>query len=177
MIPLIPLIAAVPSLISAVSSLFKGEQAQQVKAVAESLSQVAGDLAGGRLPPEQLAILEQSTQQARIELAKINLEEMKALLADQANARALIADESKSEDGYVRRARPTGLYVGYVVLCVNYTVIPVIQLTLGKDLKPFELPDFFWYAWISAFLGYGVLREMGKGSFPLPWGMAQTKKN
>jgi hypothetical protein len=49
-------------------------------------------------------------------------------------------------DNYTKRARPTLVYFGMVVIAFNYCVIPTIQLFNRGDIKPFDLPVYFWEA-------------------------------
>ena len=60
--------------------------------------------------------------------------------------RVMIA-ELQSGDNYTRRARPTVVYFGLLVIALNYTIIPLITF-LGADAPQiFELPAEFWFAW------------------------------
>lgn len=64
----------------------------------------------------------------------------------QARERILVA-ELQQGDTYTKRARPTVVYFGLVMIALNYFVVPLItQLALGKA-EPFPLPGEFWAAW------------------------------
>lgn len=169
MLPLIPLLTVLPSLVSSIAGLVKGDQAEKIQSTAQTITQVVGDLTEGRLPPEQVSALEQATNTMRVELAQINLEEVKALLADQTNARGLIEAESKSEDPWVRRARPFFLWIMYGVMGWNFMVLPTLQWLRQAPMSPVVLPDSLYYLFGAGFLGYGTLRSFDKGSLSFPW--------
>ena len=85
--------------------------------------------------------------------------EMEALLTERIKAaeestqarfemvRGLIQAEMQSGDNYTKRARPTLVYFGMVIIFANYFVIPLIQQFQGITVAPFELPIEFWGAW------------------------------
>lgn len=88
---------------------------------------------------------------------------------------AAIEAEAKSEDSYVRRARPTFLYIMYLVIIFNYIFIPVtqqfalillasgmIESNLTNALTPLQLPKEMWYLFGSGFLGYAGARTWEK---------------
>ena len=62
--------------------------------------------------------------------------------------KSVILDELVLGDKYTRRARPSLIYFGLLVIFLNYCFVPLIQLLSGVLLpKPFELPAEFWWAW------------------------------
>lgn len=88
--------------------------------------QEAGEALGAApaLSPEKQAELTQALAVQTTELAKVHAEELKALLAEQ-------IEEVRSNDAYVRRARPTGLYAFYAV-----SVAVAVGLLLGEKIDP-----------------------------------------
>lgn len=50
-------------------------------------------------------------------------------------------------DNYTKRARPTLVYFGMLVIAFNYCVIPAIQTFRGVAVLAFALPTEFWVAW------------------------------
>ena len=64
----------------------------------------------------------------------------------QAKERVLIA-ELQQGDNFTKRARPSLIYTGLVMIVFNYCIIPTIQLLLSVTVQPFELPAEFWAAW------------------------------
>lgn len=78
---------------------------------------------------------------------------------------SVIREEAASSDNYVRRARPTFLYIIYVILIFNYIAIPIIAMSFGKtDMKPLELPEPLFWLFGSGYLGYAGARSWDKRS-------------
>ena len=94
---------------------------------AEALSSVS-------LSPEQQTALQAALLEHEAKMKALGIEEMKAAMSESL---AMIA----SEDKYVKRARPTGLYIFYVVtaaiaigMLFGVTVDPTAVLTLLAPL-------------------------------------------
>ncbi len=65
----------------------------------------------------------------------------------QAKERILVA-ELQQGDSYTKRARPTLVYFGLMVIFFNYCLIPLLQFAQGAtQFTPFALPSEFWLAW------------------------------
>jgi len=111
------------------------------------------------------------------------------MLADAEGARLLIREAQKSEDAYVRRVRPTFLYLIYVLLIFNFIVMPILSGVAGIGIEIVqltaegaitangteavetiavntfvypELPEPLWWAFTSSFLGYAGFRSWDK---------------
>ena len=97
------------------------------------------------------------------------LEMKKLVLKDAEGARALITAESKSEDAFVRRARPAFMWLFYGVIIFNFILLPLIA-AIGKFSNPdfsisFDypvLPEQLYYLFGASFLGYSGLRSWDK---------------
>lgn len=63
-----------------------------------------------------------------------------------AKERIIVAEMSQG-DNYTKRARPTVVYAGLVIIAFNYCVVPTLQSLLGAEVDPFMLPAEFWMAW------------------------------
>jgi len=74
-----------------------------------NVGDVVNALTGNTLPPEQKVALQQAMLEHENALAQINADQFKSVLTES-------LAEINSEDNYVKRARPTGLYVGYAVV-------------------------------------------------------------
>ena len=73
---------------------------------------------------------------------------------------SVIQSEMQSGDAYTKRARPTLVYFGMVMIFVNYLVVPMF----GNEA--FELPLEFWAAWGGTVAIWSVGRSaerIGKG--------------
>ena len=79
----------------------------------------------------------------------------------QAKEKIIVAEMTQG-DNYTKRARPTLIYFGLVVIAFNYCLVPVIQLLMTVDVVPFDLPAEFWMAWGGAVSVYSVGRSMEK---------------
>jgi hypothetical protein len=89
------------------------------------VSEAGEALAGApALSPDKAAELEVALGAQMVELRRVEADELKAILAEH-------IEEVKSDDAYVRRARPTGLYVFYLV-----SVAVVVGLLLKIDIDP-----------------------------------------
>jgi Holin of 3TMs, for gene-transfer release len=73
-----------------------------------------------------------------------------------------ITAETKSEDPYVRRARPTFLYVIMAAMAYSLIVAPTINACLHKGLVAMQIPDSYLELFGVAFLGYTGARSWEK---------------
>lgn len=67
----------------------------------------------------------------------------------QAKERILVA-ELQQGDKYTKRARPSLIYFGMGIIAFNYCLVPLFQYFGGQEvaqIKPFNLPEYFWMAW------------------------------
>ena len=75
---------------------------------------------------------------------------------------ANITAETKSQDPYVRRARPTFLYVIIAAIAYSLIVAPTINACLHKGLVAMQIPDSYLELFGVAFLGYTGARSWEK---------------
>ncbi|PCJ17835.1 MAG: hypothetical protein COB02_12260 [Candidatus Cloacimonadota bacterium] len=79
--------------------------------------------------------------------------------------RDMIVADSKSEDSYVSRARPTLFYIFYFVIIFNYILVPLLQIFKGNHLLvPLQLPSELWNMFTAGYLGYSGFRTFDKHS-------------
>jgi len=71
-------------------------------------------------------------------------------------AESVLVAEATSDDGYVRRARPTFLYLVYAILLYSYLVRPA----MGQPVLP--LPEEIFWLFGSGILGYQGARSWEK---------------
>lgn len=111
---------------------------------------------------QAIAANEHEIQMKEYELTVKAMEaETKALEIAGQNIRA----EAQSGDKYTSRARPTYLYLFYIILGFNFIVLPIVQMFKGigvTDLKPIAYPEIMWEVFIAGYLGYVGAREFGK---------------
>src|ERR1700758_1725443 len=92
------------------------------------------------LSPEDKAKLAQATQELEVRRDEIAAARDQALAQIQS---ANLTAETKSEDTYVRRARPTFLYV--IILAMGYSLIvaPIVNACLHRTMVPMEIPGAY----------------------------------
>lgn len=59
----------------------------------------------------------------------------------------VIESEMRSGDNFTKRARPSLVYFGMIVIFLNYLLFPWISHFGGAAPPSIELPEEFWYAW------------------------------
>ena len=65
----------------------------------------------------------------------------------QARERVMVAELNQS-DNYTKRARPTTVYFGLIMIAFNYCIVPLVTLLSDSvQLTTLELPTEFWIAW------------------------------
>lgn len=98
-------------------------------------------------------------QQRLIELEN---EVEKTVQQDLENQRELIKLEMQNSDPYVRRARPSIIWVGLGIMIFNYVFLPLFQLIIGNTISPVKLPAEYWTVWGIYAGGYAYLRTREK---------------
>lgn len=135
-----------------------------------NLGQLVKDVVGTfKLSPDKKAELQATIDENAHEIQMKEYElTVRAIEAEKvaiAEASANIRAEAQSGDKFVSRARPTFLYLFYIILAFNFIVLPIAQIIGGTsvtDLKPIEFPDILWEVFIAGYLGYVGAREFGK---------------
>jgi len=80
----------------------------------------------------------------------------------QAKERIIVAEMNQG-DNYTKRARPTVVYFGLVVIAFNYCIVPLITSFAGEGItKTFDLPVEFWAAWGGIVATWSVGRSAEK---------------
>lgn len=97
---------------------------------------------------------------ALIELRQLEVREIEAIVS--ATSAAIVA-EAQSDDPYVRRSRPTYLYLIYTILGFNFILLPVLQFVTQQPIQPIELPSDLYYLFGAGYLGYVGARSWDKG--------------
>ena len=134
------------------------------------LGDMIKDVVGSfKLSPEKKAELQQVVDQNahEIQMKEYELQvrtmdaESKAIEAASANIRA----EAQSGDKWTSRARPTFLYLFYIILAFNFILVPIAQMIKGislENLHPIEFPEIMWEVFVAGYLGYTGLRSWEK---------------
>jgi len=137
----------------AFTQIFKGlVTGDPVKSIGDLIDQF-------HMSPEQKAQLQQAAQELEVQRDQIEAARDEALAALQSKN---ITAESESEDAFVRRARPSFLYVMIVGIAFSIIVFPVLNLMTHKGLQMVEIPGAYLDLFGVAFLGYTGARTWEK---------------
>lgn len=123
--------------------------------ILDGVSKIIGNF---KLSPEKKAELEAMVEAHKFEFDKLQLEYETKIAEYQAReieaAGANIRAETQSGDKYTARARPTFMYLMYVILSWNFVLLPLIQYLNGKPPVPIDLPPDIYYLFGAGYLGY-----------------------
>lgn len=111
------------------------------------------------LSPEQKAQMQQAAQELEEKRDEIEAARDEALAEIQSKN---ITAETTSEDAYVRRARPTFLYVMIVGVAFSIIIFPILNLVAHKGLVMVPIPDAYLQLFGISFLGYTGARTWEK---------------
>lgn len=83
--------------------------------------------------------------------------ELEQTLRTEIEAKARIIEaEMRQGDSYTKRARPTVVYAGLVVLAVNHIILPWVAHFVGQQIPEINIPTEFWIGW-SGIVGTWVV--------------------
>lgn len=115
------------------------------------------------------ADVERARIQSNVDLNRIASENVKA--------------DAQSGDKWTARARPSIIYVGVIILLVNYAVLAFLQ---KWGFKPIDFPSMFWESWSIVATGVVFTRSGDKiadkvlggagGSIQAPFGIKLDSK-
>jgi hypothetical protein len=125
----------------------------------DPLAGVAKIIEEFHLPPEQQAQIKLALAAQQVDLEKAQLARDAALAELQSKN---ITAETQSTDAYVRRARPTFLYVMIAAIAFSLIVCPVVNAFLHQGLVPMEIPGAYLELFGIGFLGYTGARTWEK---------------
>lgn len=134
------------------SDLFSGGAGTIIEKVSDTIDQF--HLSGEE--KQQFKIQLQTLMQARD--SEIEQTMRKNL---EARERILVA-ELQQGDTYTKRARPTVVYFGLVMIALNYFFVPLISQLTGGEAQTFPLPGEFWAAWGGIVATWAIGRSFEK---------------
>lgn len=111
------------------------------------------------LSPEQKAQMQQAAQELEVKRDEIEAARDEALAQIQSRN---ITAETTSEDPYVRRARPTFLYVMILGIGFSIIIFPILNLLANKGLVMVPIPGAYLELFGVSFLGYTGARTWEK---------------
>ena len=137
----------------AFTQIFKGlVTGDPVKSITELIDQF-------HVSPEQKAQIQQAAQQLEVQRDQIEAARDEALAELQSKN---ITAETTSEDAYVRRARPTFLYVMIIGIAFSIIIFPILNLITHRGLQMVEIPEGYLQLFGISFLGYTGARTWEK---------------
>ena len=137
------------------------------------------DFLGGAIKPVTELIDNLSTSdQEKLELKNRLLEienSYKAKILDYESKvvesqKEIMVAELQQDDLYTKRARPTVLYAGLIILLVNHVLLPWLSYFRGMTVPSIDLPSEFWLAWggVAGIYAFGRSREkLNKANNPV----------
>ena len=111
------------------------------------------------LSPEQKAQMQQAASELEERRDEIEAARDEALAEAQSKN---ITAETESGDSYVRRARPTFLYVMILAIGIDLIIFPVLSLVTHHGLSILEIPGAYLELFGVGFLGYTGARTWEK---------------
>ncbi len=97
--------------------------------------------------------IESPEQRRAAELEIANLiqardSELEQTIRSEMDAKARVLEaELKQDDNFTKRARPTVVYAGLVLVTVNNVILPWVSHFTGDAPPSIEIPGVFWTAW------------------------------
>ena len=130
-----------------------------IKAVLPSIVEIIGR--------SEMAAAEKTKLQAEIvdALRQREAEIEKTIQQEMAARERVLTAELQQGDTYTKRARPTVVYFGLMIIAFNYCFVPLVQQISGYTVTPFTLPHEFWYAWGGVVATWFVGRSAERGGF------------
>ena len=125
----------------------------------DPIKSISGLIEEFHLSPEQKAEIQQRVQELELKRDEIEAARDQAVTEIQHEN---ITAETQSEDPFVRRARPTFLYVMIAAVGYSLIVAPVVNAFLHKGLVPMEIPGAYLELFGVSFLGYVGARTWEK---------------
>jgi hypothetical protein len=137
----------------AFTQIFKGLlTGDPVKSISDLIDQF-------HMSPDQKAQLGLQQVQLEVQREQIEAAQQEALAEIQSKN---ITAETQSEDPYVRRARPTFLYVMIVGIAFSIIIFPLLNLVTHRGLQMVEIPEAYLELFGVSFLGYTGARTWEK---------------
>ena len=120
-----------------------------------------------RLFPDKTA---QASERAKAELALAQLQQDGSLKETAQQLSSIIA-EAQSPDPWTSRARPSFLYVMYIIILASLPMgvlaafQPEVATRVAAGMQQWlgAIPETMWYLFGTGYLGYTAARQYGKG--------------
>jgi len=76
----------------------------------------------------------------------------------QSKERVIVADLQQG-DSYTKRARPTVVYAGLVILVINHIILPWVAHFMGQEIPSIDVPQMFWAGWSGIVMTWSIGRD------------------
>ena len=109
-------------------------------------------------------------QKARAELELLRMQSEGTLKELEVSMSAIL-EEAKSEDPWTSRARPSFMYVFYVLLLSLVVITPILGVFFPEHMELFftnvgrgfkAIPEELWWTFTAGYLGYTGFRSIEK---------------
>ncbi|MDE1460749.1 3TM-type holin [Spartinivicinus poritis] len=87
----------------------------------------------------------------------------KTIRQELSSREKILVAELNQGDTYTKRARPTVVYFGLLMIGCNYLIVPLATQLLGIQMQTITLPTEFWVAWGGVVSTWSVGRSFEKG--------------
>lgn len=124
------------------------------------INAIGGIIGQFKLSPEEAAKVQQELLKAQQEFEEAMTQ---ADLQFAQTQRDIIVAELQQDDKYTKRARPTVVYAGLLLLAINNMVLPWVAYFVGKATLPtVEFPPEFWVGWSGIVATWAIGRTVEK---------------
>lgn len=79
----------------------------------------------------------------------------------EAKERVLVAELTQGDD-YTKRARPTVVYAGLIIIVINHIILPWVSFYMGYKIPEIEIPEIFWVGWSGIVMTWSIGRTVEK---------------
>ncbi len=125
--------------------------------LADGVSKILG--AAGVENADQKAAIGLEIQKLANEEARFVADE---IMAEMSSKEKILVAELNQGDSYTKRARPTVVYAGLVILVVNHIFLPWFAYFAGMVIPTIDIPGIFWTGWSGIVMTWSVGRSMEK---------------
>ena len=81
---------------------------------------------------------------------------------EMASRERVLVAELQQGDSYTKRARPTVVYTGLIIVILNHIILPWIAYFFGFAIPKIEIPDIFWTGWSGIVITWSIGRTAEK---------------
>lgn len=117
---------------------------------------------------DQFHLSKEEKQQFQLALEKLVndkfIETEKTIRQELTSREKILVAELNQGDNYTKRARPTVVYFGLLMIGCNYLIVPLLSQLFEIQMEALSLPTEFWVAWGGVVSTWSVGRSFEKGN-------------